>query len=49
MHTIIPALAMKDGRCDVTFGVMGAHYQPMGHVTFVTNIVDLRHGPAERD
>lgn len=40
MHTIIPALAMKNGRCDVAFGVMGAHYQPMGHVQFVTNIVD---------
>ena len=41
MHTIIPALAMKDGRCDMSFGVMGAHYQPMGHVTFATNIVDF--------
>jgi gamma-glutamyltranspeptidase/glutathione hydrolase len=41
MHTIIPALAMKDGRCDTSFGVMGAHYQPMGHVTFVTNTVDF--------
>ena len=40
MHTIIPALAMRDGRCDITFGVMGAHYQPMGHVQFVTNTVD---------
>jgi gamma-glutamyltranspeptidase/glutathione hydrolase len=40
MHTIIPAMAMKDGRCDITFGVMGAHYQPMGHVQFVTNTVD---------
>ena len=40
MHTIIPALAMKNGRCDITFGVMGAHYQPMGHVQFVTNTVD---------
>ena len=40
MHTIIPALAMRDGRCEVSFGVMGAHYQPMGHVQFVTNRVD---------
>jgi gamma-glutamyltranspeptidase / glutathione hydrolase len=40
MHTIIPALAMRDGRCDVSFGVMGAHYQPMGHVQMVLNLVD---------
>jgi gamma-glutamyltranspeptidase / glutathione hydrolase len=40
MHTIIPALAFRDGRCETSFGVMGAHYQPMGHVQLVTNMVD---------
>jgi gamma-glutamyltranspeptidase/glutathione hydrolase len=40
MHTIIPSLAMRDGRCDVSFGVMGAHYQPMGHVQMVLNLYD---------
>ena len=40
MHTIIPALAMRDGRCELSFGVMGAHYQPMGHTQVITNIVD---------
>jgi gamma-glutamyltranspeptidase/glutathione hydrolase len=42
MHTIIPALAMRDGRCDTAFGVMGAHYQPMGHVQMVLNLFDYR-------
>jgi len=41
MHTIIPAMAMKGGRCDVTFGVMGAHYQPMGHVQMMMNMFDF--------
>jgi gamma-glutamyltranspeptidase/glutathione hydrolase len=40
MHTIIPALAMRNGRCDVSFGVMGAHFQPMGHTQMVLNMVD---------
>ena len=40
MHTIIPALAMRAGRCDMSFGGMGAHYQPMGHVQIVNNMID---------
>jgi len=31
---------MRGGRCAMPFGVMGAHYQPMGHATLITNMID---------
>jgi gamma-glutamyltranspeptidase/glutathione hydrolase len=40
MHTIIPALAMRNGRCELAFGVMGSHFQPMGHTHFLLNGID---------
>ncbi len=49
MHTIIPALAMRGGRCDTTFGVMGAHFQPMGHVQMVLNLFDYGMDVQQRD
>lgn len=40
MHTIIPAMAMRNGRAAVSFGVMGGAYQPMGHAHVFSNLVD---------
>jgi len=41
MHTIIPALACKDGLPVLGFGVMGGHYQPVGQVHVLTNLLDF--------
>jgi gamma-glutamyltranspeptidase/glutathione hydrolase len=41
LHTIIPGLAFEDGRPTIAFGVMGGHYQPVGHVHVLTNLVDF--------
>ncbi len=37
MHTIIPGMAMRDGRAIMPFGVMGGHFQPMGQTLFLSN------------
>ena len=41
MHTIIPGLLMKQDTPIMPFGVMGAHYQPVGQSHFLTNVIDF--------
>jgi len=38
LHTLVPAMVVKDGRPYMAFGVMGAHFQPMGHAYIMTNM-----------
>jgi len=40
MHTIIPAMAMRDDKVEMAFGVMGGAFQAMGHALFISNVVD---------
>ncbi len=41
MHTIIPAMAFRNGLPEISFGVMGGAYQPCGHAHFISNVVDF--------
>ena len=40
MHTIIPGMVMKNGQAVMPYGVMGGHFQPMGHSLFLTNMLE---------
>lgn len=40
-HTIIPGFVMKDGKPLFSYGNMGGAYQPIGHVSILTNIIDF--------
>ena len=40
MHTIIPAMVTEGSRVLMSFGVMGGHYQAMGHAHFLSKLFD---------
>jgi gamma-glutamyltranspeptidase/glutathione hydrolase len=39
LHTIIPAMATLNGEAEISFGVMGGHYQPMGQSYVLANML----------
>jgi gamma-glutamyltranspeptidase/glutathione hydrolase len=44
-HTIIPAFLTRDGRPQMSFGVMGANMQPQGHMQTLVRMLDYRQHP----
>ncbi len=44
-HTIIPAFVTGDGQPVMSFGVMGGHMQPQGHVQMMVRIFDYCQNP----
>jgi gamma-glutamyltranspeptidase / glutathione hydrolase len=41
LHTLIPAMVLRDGRPFLSFGVMGGDLQPQGHVQVLINLLEF--------
>lgn len=40
LHTLIPGMVAQGGRITMSFGVMGGHYQAMGHAHLMSRLID---------
>lgn len=47
LHTIMPGMALQDGRPYLSYGVMGGDYQPFGHTHVLTGVADFGLDPQE--
>mgnify|MGYP000034589618 CR=1 FL=1 len=47
MHTLVPAMAMRNGKPWAAFGVMGGNLQPAGHAYVMSNMLEYGLDPQE--